>query len=423
MSEKRPPRNRFRGLIRKVHMVLGLAIGLVVFIVAVTGCLWVFQEEIGSITAGDRTVEKEARPVITPTKAKQVAEAVFPGRSLHGVLYGSEVEAVEVIFYEADPEFYRAVFLNPYSGEVIETEDYLSGFFAFVLDGHLNLWLPPAVGSQIVSWSCLIFVSMLITGIILWWPRNTRNRKQRFRFLWKSTTRWKRKNFDLHAVVGFYASILALLAAYTGLVMAFEWFEKVTYAALGGDKSVVFTIPDGASRPLDANHALAPIDQLLPKLQTEFPQAEQFELHYPHTDSASIYVEITHERGVFYSSDYRFYDQHTLAEVETPSVYGKYENADFPDKVIRMNYDIHVGAILGLPGKILVFLTSLVVASLPVTGSMLWWGRGKKGNERIHAKANQQELFEERRINARDDHFIPSKHEKRLDIRYDESNQ
>ena len=45
-----------------------------------------------------------------------------------------------------------------------------------------------------------------------------------------------------------------------------------------------------------------------------------------------------------------------------------------------MNYDIHIGAIGGLLGKILAFTVSLLVASLPVTGTLLWYGRTyKKG--------------------------------------------
>jgi uncharacterized iron-regulated membrane protein len=43
-----------------------------------------------------------------------------------------------------------------------------------------------------------------------------------------------------------------------------------------------------------------------------------------------------------------------------------------------MNYDIHTGAIIGLPGKILAFFASLIAASLPVTGFMIWLGRRNK---------------------------------------------
>ena len=43
-----------------------------------------------------------------------------------------------------------------------------------------------------------------------------------------------------------------------------------------------------------------------------------------------------------------------------------------------MNYDIHVGAILGLPGKIIAFLVALISASLPITGFLIWWNKRKK---------------------------------------------
>ncbi|WP_276131846.1 PepSY domain-containing protein [Polluticoccus soli] len=46
-----------------------------------------------------------------------------------------------------------------------------------------------------------------------------------------------------------------------------------------------------------------------------------------------------------------------------------------------MNYDIHVGAVLGLPGKMLAFFASLIIASLPITGTLIWWGRRKKSKQ------------------------------------------
>jgi uncharacterized iron-regulated membrane protein len=47
-----------------------------------------------------------------------------------------------------------------------------------------------------------------------------------------------------------------------------------------------------------------------------------------------------------------------------------------------MNYDIHVGAIGGLPGKIVAFIISLICASLPVTGFYVWWGKRKKSKKK-----------------------------------------
>lgn len=50
------------------------------------------------------------------------------------------------------------------------------------------------------------------------------------------------------------------------------------------------------------------------------------------------------------------YHQFTGKELEATGTYaGKFKDAILADKIARMNYDIHVGAVLDLPGKILAF--------------------------------------------------------------------
>jgi uncharacterized iron-regulated membrane protein len=68
-------------------------------------------------------------------------------------------------------------------------------------------------------------------------------------------------------------------------------------------------------------------------------------------------------------------DPRTLAAVPGKDSWGKYADATTAGIVRRLNYDIHIGAILGLPGKIVAFLASLIAASLPVTGLVIWWGK------------------------------------------------
>ncbi|MEM0940813.1 MAG: PepSY-associated TM helix domain-containing protein [Bacteroidota bacterium] len=48
------------------------------------------------------------------------------------------------------------------------------------------------------------------------------------------------------------------------------------------------------------------------------------------------------------------------------------------ERIMRLNYPIHLGLIGGLPKKILAFIASLVGVSLPVTGFLIWYGRNKK---------------------------------------------
>ncbi|MCB5984453.1 PepSY domain-containing protein, partial [Flavobacterium psychrophilum] len=38
----------FKKLIKKTHLWLGLATGIIVFIISITGCLFVFQKEISN---------------------------------------------------------------------------------------------------------------------------------------------------------------------------------------------------------------------------------------------------------------------------------------------------------------------------------------------------------------------------------------
>jgi uncharacterized iron-regulated membrane protein len=357
----------------KIHLILGLGSGLVVFIVAITGCLWVFKEEIKAITQEELNIENSNDDFLSITEAETIAHTVYPDKLIHGILYDDTSQPIEAIFYQAEPLFYSSVFIHPTQGDILKTENHLTGFFAFILDGHLHLWLPEAIGTQIVKWSTVLFFVLVLSGIYLWWPRNKKNRKQRFKFDWKSTTKWKRKNFDLHSIIGFYSCLFALLFIITGLIMAFPLVNEGVYKAMGGDKKATFLIPDGSTLKKDNDNK--PIDLLLSKLEKEYPSARDFEIHLPYTDSASIYVEISNQDGVFYNSDFVFYDQNTLEEIPTPTYYGKYDMASLPDKIIRMNYDTHIGAIAGLPGKILAFLASLTVASLPVTGFLLWFGR------------------------------------------------
>lgn len=382
-----PKKRNNRKIILQIHKILGLITGVVLFIVSITGCLWVFKDEIESFYTDYKYVTPQEQEFIISSKVKSIAEQVIPDKTIHGVIYGQPNEAIEVVFYQAEPElFYQSVFLDPYSGKFIKRVDNDSGFFAFVLKGHIRLWLPEAIGSRIVSYSILLFLVILFSGFFLWIPRNKKNWRQRLKFDWNSKTRWKRKNFDLHSVTGFYISSLGLLFAFTGCVMAFNWFYFIAYIATGGDKAPQFIIPQNISTTITKSDTNPPYDQLIPMLYKTYTNAKSFELHYPENDSTTVLVEVSNSAGLYYNMDYLFFDQHTLQEVETTSIYGKYKNAGFADKVIRMNYDIHVGSIGGVTGKIIAFLASLICASLPVTGVLLWYGRVYKKRPQVKEK-------------------------------------
>ena len=369
---------KYKKTILSLHKILGLTTGLVVFIVSITGCCWAFRAEIENLYSDYKKVTPQNEVILTPTEVKTIAQEVFPNNSIHGAVFKKADDAIEVIFYDKEPEFYQSVFLNPYSGVVIQVDNHLEGFFAFILKGHIRLWLPREIGEQVVGASILIFILIIISGVILWIPKNYKSIKQRLKLDWKPTTRWRRKNFDLHTIIGFYICSFALVAAFTGAVLSYDWLKYVVYISTGGDKVPQFIIPKNGSDSLIIDSKTLPIDNLILKLQKESPNAVSYELHYPENEDESIYVEVSNSEGLYYDADFRFFDQNTIEEIETTAIFGKYKDAKFADKIIRMNYDIHIGAIGGIVGKIIAFLISLLTASLPVTGAFLWYGRKYK---------------------------------------------
>lgn len=210
------------------------------------------------------------------------------------------------------------------------------------------------------------------------------------KFSWKDRTRWKRKNYDLHNILGFYASAVAVIVAITGLIMALNWFAGGVYTLTGGEKSHVFSFPENVSEPTRQKVAAEPIDVIWRQMTEEYPQATSIEMHYPPSDEYTIYAYMKFSEGTYWDADYRYFDSRTLEEVDPGHVYGDIEEASTADMIQRMNYDIHVGAIGGIAGKIIAFLSSLIVGSLPITGTMIWWGRRKSSAAKSRSKTKSR---------------------------------
>lgn len=369
----------FKKLVGKLHLILGLTSGIVVFVVSITGCILAFEQEIKSITEPHRFVQAQSKQDLLPPSVLQAkAEKMLPGKKANGILYGLPSRSAEVGFYNADPEYYYVVYLNPYNGQVSKVWNEDDDFFHFILHGHYYLWLPPTIGQPVVATSCLIFLVMMITGMILWWPKNKSAAKQRFSIKWSAA--WRRKNYDMHNVLGFYIMSIGVVLAVTGLVWGFQWFSQSLYTVTGGVGSDAYYNP--VSYTLSKAMVTGPVeavDKVWNILQKEYPANEGMNISMPHLKSESIYSYVNFRAGTYYKVDYTYFDQHSLKRIKAHGPYtGKYSEASFANKLRRMNYDIHIGAILGLPGKILAFFASLVCASLPVTGFMIWWGRSRK---------------------------------------------
>lgn len=370
-------------IIHKLHLMLGLTSGLVVFIVAVTGSIYTFREEIQSLTQSYRYVKDEGKEILPPSKIKSIADNSLKQKKAHAILYGSREQAANVIYYnnEKDNSYFYFVYINPYTGELLKVKNENTDFFRYVLNGHMYLWLPQELGKLVIGISTLIFVFMLISGIILWWPRNYNATKTKFRIKWNAG--WRRKNYDLHSVLGFYICWLGLILAITGLVWSFDWFESGLYKIASGGKNFKEYSEPASDTTFKSTETIPAMDRIWMKMNQDHPNAVSIEIHPPHSSLAPIAVNSNPHSGTYWKRDFRYFDQHTLKELSVNHTWSRIDHASIADLLIRMNYDIHTGAILNFPGKILVFLSGILVASLPITGFLFWYGRKKKSKANV----------------------------------------
>ena len=370
--------NNFKKGIGKIHLWLGLSSGIIVFIISITGCLYAFQGEIQNLTEEYRFVPEQESPFLRPSQLIEIAQKQLPDKIIHALKYNRKTDAVEAIFFHYKPTYFYTTYLNPYSGKVLKTVNNETGFFHFILDGHYYLWLPDEIGQIVVATATLIFLILIISGFILWYPKNKNAAKQRFSFKWKKGMKWKRKNYDLHNITGFYVLLIALIFAVTGLVWGFQWFAFSYYKVLGGEKSLVYEEPISKSTKEQKSSQIEPLDAIWLKMVKEYPKAESIEVHPPENDSSSIAVNANIDKETYSKIDYRYFDQYSLKEIKVNHIWGRNKDAKIADKLMKMNYDIHTGGIFGLAGKIFAFLISLLIASLPVTGTLIWLGKNKK---------------------------------------------
>ena len=98
----------------------------------------------------------------------------------------------------------------------------------------------------------------------------------------------------------------------------------------------------------------------------------------PQKPESPIMIYTNPSNDTYYQREFKYFNQYTLEELPANHYWADYDKVNIGDMIERLLYDIHVGAILGLPGKILAFGGSLIAASLPITGFLIWRGKRKK---------------------------------------------
>ena len=224
-------------------------------------------------------------------------------RRFTGVVFNGRDKAIEVIYYQGSPLYYGAAYLNPYSGELLHETNFLQSFWGLVLIGHRYLWLPPAIGSVLMKFMVITYFVLLLTGVVIWWPKSRRTKGA---FWFSKTQNGTAQLKEWHQVLGLYATVFIVLFLLTGSVWLFGDFGQWLYRATGGQKEARFSIPSSDTSLVNAAVLTTPIDSVYRIVRTEFGPEAPVEMHGVDSPEKSILVEVQEKPG-YWRMNYLFF--------------------------------------------------------------------------------------------------------------------
>ncbi len=376
---------------RKIHLWLAVPFGLIITIICFTGALLVFEDQVTQLTNRHLYYVESpgSQPLPVGTLVEKVESQLTKGATITGVTIYPQPDRSYQVNLSAPKG--AAVYIDPYTGEVLG-QSQRTPFFRTVF--MLHRWLlgsRPADGGifwgkSIVGVSTLLMVVILITGLVIWWPRSRKGLKQGVTIaLRKGKARFWH---DLHAAGGIYVLLLVLVMALTGLTWSFDWYKNAFYTLFGVETTAPAKGPAPKEKspqgpqPGTTTEATAPVtpfacwQQVYDQVAAENPDRLKIEI----TDGTA---SVSNNRyGNIRGTDRYTFDPQS-GQITGASLYKDTGNSG---KIRGWIYSVHTGAWGGNLTRIIWFLAALLGATLPLTGYYLWIKRlyRKRHNRAVH---------------------------------------
>ncbi|WP_286150927.1 PepSY-associated TM helix domain-containing protein [Bacteroides acidifaciens] len=363
-------------IFRKIHLWLSVPFGLIITLVCFSGAMLVFENEVNEWSRPDlyyvETVKESSLPM--DKLLEKVATTLPDSVSVTGVSISSDPGRAYQVSLSKPRR--ASLYVDQYTGEV-KGKSERSGFFMFMF--RMHRWLLDSMnsgnegifwGKMIVGVSTLLLVFVLISGIVIWWPRTRKALKNSLKIT--ATKGWRRFWYDLHVAGGMYALIFLLAMALTGLTWSFPWYRTAFYKVFGIE--VQQQAAQGHEQKSDAQKrdtkpavhrekkSFAYWQEVYDKLSRQSPEYKQISIS---SGTASVSFNCF---GNQRASDRYSFNTDNGEFTET----SLYQHQDKSGKIRGWIYSIHVGNWGGMFTRILAFIAALIGAALPLTGYYLW---------------------------------------------------
>ncbi|EEF91187.1 PepSY-associated TM helix domain-containing protein [Bacteroides cellulosilyticus] len=372
-----------RKIFRNIHLWLSVPFGILITLICFSGAALVFEKEVMELCHRELYFVKkvEAAPLPMEQLMTKVAATLPDSVSVTGVNISSDPERAYQVTLSKPRR--ASMYVDQYTGEITGKYE-RAPFFNFMF--RMHRWLLDSMkqdggifwGKMIVGTSTLMFVFVLISGVVVWWPRTRKALKNSLKIV--ANKGWRRFWYDLHVAGGMYALVFLLAMALTGLTWSFQWYRTGFYKTFGvevqpsmghGNAAANATAKGGKrdgkpeGREGRGAHRYSPYtnwQQVYEQLAEANPDYKQISVS---DGSASVAVpRFGNQRG---TDRYKFNPRN--GEITETTLYKDLDNSG---KIRGWIYSVHVGSWGGMLTRILTFAAALIGASLPLTGYYLW---------------------------------------------------
>lgn len=354
-----PRPRRVRTALKTLHLWLGLSLGIVLALVALSGSVLLWEAPL--FRAGHP--ELADRPL--PDLATQ-------GRALQAILSSAEgARARGFSFPDADLPVWEALerggdrsYFDAATGQLLVHRSKSGDVLLTLLDWHTHL-LSGAVGETVLGVVACAGLFMLISGVWLYWPGRQRALKHLKPHANPPVLRWA----SLHRFVGVAALPLLLVMIGTGTTMAYRGAVRSGLAAAFGEPS--------PARPPKTPMTRAAIDwpAVLLAAKAAAPDAELTRLSLPAKGSGTLVLRIRRP------GEWNLAGRSSLwIDPATATVIGGDDATKLGPggRLANALFPIHSAAVGGFAWRIAACVTGALPAFLLVTGFLFWRARTRR---------------------------------------------
>jgi uncharacterized iron-regulated membrane protein len=349
-----------RNLAFTLHRYIGLAVGIILVIVGLTGSLLVFQKEI------DAALVKQKFEQVIPQQQTLSLDKIANNITQ---TYANQPDFKLAQFdLHFDDNIYRVrlrnsedkdleVFVNAYTGKILGERSRENSFFSRVLELHYALFADK-IGIIIVGIAALLMCLLAVTGLILW--SGWRNLRSGFKIKWNASQ--KRRNYDIHKVIGIIALIGLTFTGFTGFIWNFyEQTEPAIYALTFTPK------PPEAKSTVTGKEPLA-ISEIVKQANATIPEAKPSFISVPTKPDEVFTVFLKQPQDAQYFANKVDLDRYSGEVLHVINS----KTAKLGDRILNATVPLHYGTFGGLGTRILYVFVGLSPTILFITGLTMY---------------------------------------------------